>query len=66
VRQGFIDRKNIGDFTHPEKERQLRVNLFLPQTAVVLSVWQAIEDFCLQKTGNLDKLYNCLEAPPFG
>jgi len=24
------------------------VNLFFPQTAVVSSVWQAIEDFCLQ------------------
>ena len=70
---------------HPplKKERQLRVdllsevrvNLFLsptrvfPQTAVVSSVWQAIEDFCLQakeKPQTLDKLYNCLEAPPFG
>jgi len=35
----------------------------------VLSVWQAIEYFCLQakeKPQTLDQLYQCLEAPPFG
>lgn len=35
----------------------------------VAPVWQAIDDFCLQakeKPQNLDKLYQLLEAPPFG
>ncbi len=35
----------------------------------VLSVWMAIEDFCVQakeKPQTLDQLYQCLEAPPFG
>ncbi|HEY9608987.1 hypothetical protein [Allocoleopsis sp.] len=35
----------------------------------VLSVWQAINDFCLQakeKTRNLDLLYKHLESPPYG
>jgi hypothetical protein len=57
--QTGIHRQESGDFGfYPPNE-----------TSGVRTIWQAIDDFCLQakeKPQTLDKLYTILEAPPYG
>ena len=55
--------------TEIHRQEEGNWGFYPPLLEGMLSVWQAIEDFCLQakeKPQTLDKLYQCLEAPPFG
>jgi len=55
--------------TRIHRQEEEDCGFYPPLKNEVMCVWQAIEDFCLQakeKPQTLDKLYQCLTAPPFG